>query len=248
MLIGTANIDELAAHARRCVERLDGEPVTLRAGRGAAGDLRDRRAAPRSDVAARVASDRSTARDAGSSTAARRARGARSPWRRRASSAAAACACAPSWSPRSSTTPTPAPALGSRWGFAVQVGRIDLHRYYDSIARAGHGGPARHPRRRRLGPRPPLRGGRAVRGQHESRAHAARSASRASRAALSDAARRARPPAGRGVRRDGVGRCPHPSPSIRWRHRWPWRDITIPRLRFVCRPDVLAFDGTEAAG
>ncbi len=25
-------------------------------------------------------------------------------------------------------------------------------------------------------------------------------------------------------------------------------DITLPRLRFVCRPDVLAFDGTEAAG
>ena len=23
-------------------------------------------------------------------------------------------------------------------------------------------------------------------------------------------------------------------------------DITIPRVRFVCRPDVLAFDGTEA--
>jgi hypothetical protein len=25
-------------------------------------------------------------------------------------------------------------------------------------------------------------------------------------------------------------------------------DITFPRIRFVCRPDVLAFDGTEAAG
>ena len=25
-------------------------------------------------------------------------------------------------------------------------------------------------------------------------------------------------------------------------------DITIPRIRFVCRPDVLAFDGTEAVG
>ena len=142
---------------------------------------------------------------------------------------------------------TAAEALEQRWGFTVRDGRIDLHRHYDS-ARATVVTNDRTILDVSVSDPDPLspadlqyvanvnlahtpRGVRLV--QVEPRYHIHR-------------VERGRP---RVLAFDGVAwgdarvQPVHPVSAS-----FAVADITIPRIRFVCRADVLAFDGTEAVG
>jgi len=139
-----------------------------------------------------------------------------------------------------------AAALGARWGFTVQPGHVKLERRYDS-ARATvvvdrrvvwdvqvtdpdplSAGDVQYAANMHVAHTP--RGLRLV--QVEPRYHIHR-------------VERGRP---RAVRFDGAAWG-----DVRVEPVYPVSaslavaDVTIPRIRFLCRPDVLAFDGTESA-
>lgn len=140
-----------------------------------------------------------------------------------------------------------AEALGKRWGFSTRAGQIELHRHYDSTRAAvvtngrtvldlivsdpdplspadlqyvGNVNLAHTPRGVRL-----------VQVEPRYQIHRVE---------------RGRP---RVVTFDGAAwgnadvQPVHPVSAS-----FAVADITIPRIRFVCRPDVLAFDGTESVG
>jgi acetoacetate decarboxylase len=138
-----------------------------------------------------------------------------------------------------------ASALSTRWGFTTQIGAVALHRYYDSLCAAvitnGQAilevtiadpvplspGDVQYVANMHLAHTP--RGVRLV--QVEPRHELQR-------------VERGRP---RVVSFNGAAwgdarvRPVYPVSAT-----FAVADITIPRVRFVCRPDVLAFDGTEA--
>lgn len=138
-----------------------------------------------------------------------------------------------------------AEALGRRWGFRTHTGRIELHRYYDSLCAAvtldAHAildlvvsdpvplsaGDVQYAANMNLARTP--HGLRLV--QVEPRYQIQR-------------VERGRP---RVVTFDGAAwGDPRVQPVYPVSASFAVADLTIPRVRFVCRPDVLAFEGTEA--
>ena len=137
-----------------------------------------------------------------------------------------------------------AEALATRWGFTTRHGQIELHRYYDSLHAAVVAdnrtildvivsdpiplSPAdvQYVANMNLAHTP--RGVRLVQVEPHYQVHRVE---------------RGRP---RVVRFDGAAwgdarvQSTHPVAAS-----FAIADITLPRIRFVCRPDVLAFDGTE---
>jgi hypothetical protein len=140
-----------------------------------------------------------------------------------------------------------AEAFAKRWGFATRDGRIELHRYYDSLrASVAAGGRTildvvvtdPHP----LSPAdlqyvPNMNLAHTPRGlrllQVEPRYQVHRVERGRPRVVAFDAAAW------------GDARI---VPTYPVSASLAVADITLPRVRFVCRPDVLAFEGTESAG
>jgi acetoacetate decarboxylase len=140
--------------------------------------------------------------------------------------------------------PRAAQALRQHWGFATQPGQIELHRYYDSmraiVVISGRAAldvvvsdpdplsPAdiQYVANMHLANTP--RGLRLVQVEPRYQIHRVE---------------RGRP---RVVAFDGAPwGDPHVQPVYPVSASLAVADITIPRIRFLCRPDVLAFDGTE---
>ena len=138
-----------------------------------------------------------------------------------------------------------AEALGKRWGFATQAGQVELRRYYDSMRAAV------------------VTNGRTILDVNVSDPNPL-SAADVHYVANMNLAHTAR-----GLRlvqvepRYQVQRVERGRPRVAAFDGAAWgdarvqpvypvaaslavADITIPRIRFVCRPDVLAFDGTES--
>jgi len=141
--------------------------------------------------------------------------------------------------------PAAANALGKRWGFATREGRVELHRYYDST-RATVSTDCGTILDVVISDPDPLSPGDVQYVANVNLAHMPR-----------------------GIRlvqvepRYQIHRVERGRPHVNVFDGAAWgdariqavypvsaslahADITIPRIRFVCRPDVLAFDGTEA--
>ena len=138
-------------------------------------------------------------------------------------------------------------ALGTRWGFALQDGQIALHRYYDSVHAT-----VLVDRRAILdvvvSDPDPLSAADVQYAPNMNLAHTPRGLRLVQVEPRYQIHRveRGRP---RLVEFDGAawgdGRL---RPVYPVAASLAVADLTLPRIRFVCRADVLAFDGTEAAG
>jgi hypothetical protein len=137
-------------------------------------------------------------------------------------------------------------ALRARWGFAVQGGQIELHRYYDS-ARAAVLVDGRAIFAVVVSDPEPLSAADIQYAPNMNLAHTLRGVRLVQVEPRYQIHRveRGRP---RVVKFEGAawgnGRI---QPVYPVAASLALADITIPRIRFVCRPDVLAFDGTEPA-
>ena len=142
--------------------------------------------------------------------------------------------------------PAAAEALSTRWGFTNQDGRIELHRYYDST-RAAVTTNGRTILEVIVSDPTPLSPADVQYVPNVNLAHTPRGLRLVQVEPRYQVHRveRGRP---RVVAFDGAAwgdarvQPVHPVSAA-----LAVADITIPRIRFVCRPDVLAFDGTEPA-
>jgi hypothetical protein len=243
MLIGTANLDELAARAP-AMERLDGQPVTCEQAEVLQVTYEiatPQRAAmlppalhPTDPPLVTWLLYRCPASPWGAFTMAQTRIECRSGLRLRAFLVSALVDHAGA-----------AAALGSRWGYAVQAGTIELHRYYDSlravVRRTGAtlldvivsdpeplaAGDLQYAANMNLAHTP--RGLRLVQVEPRYQIHRVE---------------RGRP---RVVAFDGAAwGDARVQPVYPVSASLAVADLTFPRIRFVCRPDLLAFDGTEA--
>jgi hypothetical protein len=137
-------------------------------------------------------------------------------------------------------------ALGRRWGFAFQAGQIELHRYYDSV-RAAVTADGRCILDIVVSDPDPLSAADVQYAPNMNLAHTPRGLRLVQVEPRYQVHRveRGRP---RAVAFEGVawgdGRV---QPVYPVSASLAVADVTFPRIRYVCRPDVLAFDGTETA-
>lgn len=139
-----------------------------------------------------------------------------------------------------------AAALGGGWGYAIQKGDIELHRHYDS-ARATVVVDGRTIWDVMVSDPDPLSAGDVQYAANMNLAHTPRGLRLVQVEPRYQIHRveRGRP---RVVRFDGgAWGDARVEPVYPVAASLAVADITIPRIRFLCRPDVLAFDGTEAA-
>ena len=138
-----------------------------------------------------------------------------------------------------------AEALGQRWGFATQNGHIELHRYYDSV-RATVDTDGRRILDVIVADPDPLSPADVQYVANVNLAHTPRGLRLVQVETRYQVHRveRGRP---RVVAFDGAAwGDARVQPVYPVSASLAVADLTFPRIRFVCRPDVLAFDGTEA--